>query len=353
MELYLIIIISVISALLVLLLLRKFFRGPNAKSKDMSGKIVIVTGSSSGIGKETAYELLKQGATVIFACRNETKTLQVIEYTKEFAKTNNKESLNSPFSRAMYMKLDLESLTSVVDFVHEFKSKFSSLDILINNAGYFADNYKLTEDGLEAMIQTNHYSHVLLTTLLLDHFKSEDGRVINIASQAYQQSNYSKKLKTCFPKDTSDQFKELFNSFKGKACAYGNTKYANILFTEYLEETFRKNSFYENMSCYSLHPGVVNSDFFNFKENSCCMKFTFFIFYPIIYFMTKTNNDGAQTTLHLCYEDKKKLISGAFYSDCNVNKLIWVDKDHELRDFLMNETNKVLKPFIDSNITPS
>ena len=116
--------IGLIITLILLKLLRKYFNGPMYKGiKDVNKKIIIVTGSSAGIGKETAFDLLDNGATVIFACRDEKKTIAVINEIRNLEVRE----------RAIFMKLDLCNIESVNDFAKEFKSYYNKLDILVNS----------------------------------------------------------------------------------------------------------------------------------------------------------------------------------------------------------------------------
>ena len=117
----------------------------------MSGKTIIITGASSGLGKYSAIELVNKGAKVIFACRNEEKTKKVINEINE-----DKRHL------AIFEKLDLSSFKSVIDFANNIKLKYPKIDILMNNAGGILVNYKVTEDNFESSFESNYLSHVLL-----------------------------------------------------------------------------------------------------------------------------------------------------------------------------------------------
>ena len=151
-------IFSIISIFLVYVI-RKYCNRPKTYLKpNVSAKIIIFTGSSDGIGKEAALQLVKDGAIVIFACRNKEKTLAVInEIHDEKLKKN-----------AIFMELNLSSFESVKKFVKEFKSKFQRLDILVNNAAIVLQNYTLTEDNIESTLQTNTFSPMILTQSLKD-----------------------------------------------------------------------------------------------------------------------------------------------------------------------------------------
>ena len=160
---------------IILWLLRKYiFNAPrNSKTKNLNNKVVILTGSSAGIGKETAKDLLKSGATVIFACRDERKTKAVISDFPTYMQ-----------DRAIFIMLDLCRISTIYKFVEEFKKQFNTVDILINNAGCLSNTFQLTEDKIENTMQANHIGHMVLTTLLLENFNQSEGRIINLASGA-------------------------------------------------------------------------------------------------------------------------------------------------------------------------
>lgn len=326
-------VIYLIVGIALLYLLRKFLKGPKAIRVNMKGKVVIITGASSGIGKETAIQLLEDEATVVFACRDKKKTLQVIENIVNKVGKSSQE-------RAIFMELELSSFSSVDKFVAEIKSKFNSIDILINNAGYIAHKYEITNDKIEAMAQTNHYSHVKLTLGLLDLFKSSEGRIINVSSLAHNFSNYATHIKTCFGPD-KDQFKDFF-TVTGSFVSYGNTKLANIYFGQYLAKRFENEKKYNHLAAYSLHPGAVDTEFTNglTARGKIYYIITKLLAPAITYFM-KNPNDGAQTTLHLCYSKLNDLKNGGYYQDCSLGKLSKTAKDESIRDYLMTETLKV------------
>lgn len=321
--------------LILLYLLRKYVKGKKATRKPMKNKIVIITGASDGIGKETAIQLLEDGAKVILACRDEKKTQGVL------AEISKKPFGKELIANATYIHLDLSSFKSVDKFTAEFKSRFTQVDILVNNAGYAASKFELTEDGIEKMIQTNHYSHVKLTLNLLDYFNKQEGRVINVSSIAHNFSNYKDRLFKSFTKD-QDQFKDLMY-IPMNNIPYGNTKLANIYFTQYLTDLFSSDKRYSHLHSYSLHPGVINSNFVDYQmKESIFFKYLFKFLYPILIFFLKTSNDGAQTQLFLCYSDSKDLKDGGFYNNCAIGTISQNAKNEQMKEYLMKETLKVI-----------
>ena len=322
-----------ITALAVILVIRYYVKGKLAKRVNMKGKIIIITGSSDGIGKSSAFQLLEDEATVIFACRNKTKTMRVIEETKTLGK--------ECYERSHFIELDLSSFKSVDNFISEFKSKFSCVDILLNNAGFSTQEFSLTQDGLESVIQTNHFSHVKLTLVLLDYFNKKEGKIINVSALAHVASNYSKLLKTEFKREQG-QFKNFFTLTKF-FIPYANSKLANIYFTSYLSDLFNKNDNYSHLYAYSLHPGVIYTNFVNVVgSNSYLITFLSYVLYPLIKLFFKTSIDGAQTQLHLCYSDISNLKQGGYYSNCILSKAKDIALREDLRNYLMDETIKIL-----------
>src|SRR5688572_33155680 len=139
----------------------------------MSGKICLVTGGTNGIGKSTAQELARMGATVIIVGRDAQKTSQVVEEIRA-AGSN---------LRVGSMLADLSSEQEVRRLADEFKSKYAHLHILINNAGGFFMRRQLRGNGIEMTFEINHLASFLLTNLLLDTIKaSAPARIINVSS---------------------------------------------------------------------------------------------------------------------------------------------------------------------------
>ena len=153
-----------IIVMIILYFIKKYANGPlNPIKKDLTGKLIIVTGSSDGIGLETAKNLLKSNAKVIFACRNKIKTEAILNKFPDNLKKN-----------AIFVQLDLESFKSIENFVNEIKLKYPKIDILINNAGMAVGKMKKTEDGYINTYQVNYLGNALLTLLLLDHFNEKN-----------------------------------------------------------------------------------------------------------------------------------------------------------------------------------
>lgn len=202
---------------------------------DQSGKVAIVTGSNTGIGKITALELARKGCHVIMACRSRDRTVPVVDEIREV--TGN--------DRVEFMELNLSSLKSVAKFVREFKKTGLPLHLLINNAGVMACPFKLSEDGIELQWATNHLGHFLLTTSLLDVIEaSAPARIVNVSSMGH--------------KMTSGLELETLNDEKryGAWNAYARSKLSNILFSLELQKRIGDKQIWVN----SIHPGYVATE---------------------------------------------------------------------------------------------
>src|SRR5688572_10678192 len=142
----------------------------------MNGRICLVTGGTNGIGKSTAQELARMGATVVIVGRNAQKTSQVVEEIRAASGNKHVDSLLA----------DLTSQQEVRHLANEFKSKYSHLHVLLNNAGAVFMKRQLSVDGIEMTFALNHLSSFLLTDLLLDTLKaSAPARIINVSSGAH------------------------------------------------------------------------------------------------------------------------------------------------------------------------
>ena len=201
------------------------------------GKNVIITGATSGIGKETALSLAGMKARLILPVRNIEKGELVKKEIIE--KTGNQD--------VHIMNCDLASFDSICQFASEFKNRFKVLNVLINNAGVWEVRRKETNDGIEMNFGVNHLAPFLLTGLLLEELHAgAPSRVVNVSSNAhmYGKINFA-----------DIEGKKNFSSI----LAYGRSKLANILFTRFLADMVIE----DGISVNCLHPGVVATNLFN------------------------------------------------------------------------------------------
>jgi NAD(P)-dependent dehydrogenase (short-subunit alcohol dehydrogenase family) len=199
---------------------------------DLTGKRFLITGGTSGIGKEAARDLARAGAHVTITARSAAKgAATVAEFANE---------------RVEFKLLDLADLSSVRNFAKEFTS---SIDVLILNAGVMATPFALTKDRFELQVGTNHLGHFALTGLLQKQIKN---RVVSVSSQMHRTAriaNYS--------------IDDLRNKAKGVGAynpwsAYAFSKLANLLFIHELERRQMRNNW--NLEAVAAHPGYADTN---------------------------------------------------------------------------------------------
>ena len=269
-------------------LLRNYFSGGVCRSNStLNGMTVIITGSNTGIGKETARDLARRGARVILACRN-------VQKAKEVAKKIQDETGNK---QVLVKELDLAALKSVRNFSNEIHETEERLDVLINNAGIMRCPYWKTEDGFEMQLGVNHLGHFLLTNLLVDMLeKSKSSRIVNVSSLAHARGNIN-----------FDDLQSEENYSPG--LAYAQSKLANVLFTRELSKRLEG----KGVIAVALHPGVVKTDLARHLSISKSWLASTILF-PLAWLFFKTPTQGAQTSIHCAVADDVE--SGLYYSDC-------------------------------------
>jgi len=198
---------------------------------DMQGKICLVTGSTSGLGKATAFALAQQQATVILGCRDKQRGEAVLAEIKA----------GSPAANVDLLLLDLSVQQSVRSAVTELENRYDHLDVLINNAAVFKRHRTLTADGYETMFATNHLGPFLLTNLLLERLKAAtSARILTITA----------------PSTTRIAFEDLQGEHKFRALqAFGASKAANLLFTYELAHRLASS----NVTVNAFYPGIVKT----------------------------------------------------------------------------------------------
>ncbi|CAH1246350.1 RDH14 [Branchiostoma lanceolatum] len=287
MEWYVVLLLVVV----LLAVLQKWWTGRFGycqSQADMRGKTVIITGANTGIGKATALELARRHARVILACRNKNKAEaardDIIKVTGN--------------TDVIVKEVDMSKLASVRTFAAEICKEEPQLDVLINNAGMAGPSKKtLTEDGLELTFATNHFSHFLLTNLLLDLLKkSSPSRIVNVASMAHLWGRVD--------------FDNLCaEKWYNEGRAYCDSKLMNILFTRELNKRLAGTGVTVN----ALHPGTVRSELFRSTP-----WFVKVLFERILQPFLKTPYQGAQCSIYCAVSKEMAEVSGQYVCDCRI-----------------------------------
>ncbi|NEN22616.1 SDR family NAD(P)-dependent oxidoreductase [Cryomorpha ignava] len=240
----------------------------SADAPSLEGTRAIVTGANTGLGFETTKELAAKGAEVIMACRNSQKANTAkAKILEEF-----------PNARLRVMKIDLASLESVRKFASQFNLEFSSLDLLINNAGVMMPPYTVTKDGFELQFEANYLGHFLLTGLLMRKLEAApSARVISLSSIAHDWGDI--------------YFDDLnFKSKYDKRKAYGQSKLACLMFAYELDRRLREKK--SPIKSLAAHPGISDTELARYLP--WIIQFLSPIIVP---FLAQSAKNGAQPTL--------------------------------------------------------
>uniref|UniRef100_A0A336MUF0 CSON005967 protein n=1 Tax=Culicoides sonorensis TaxID=179676 RepID=A0A336MUF0_CULSO len=302
----------------VIYLYRLYIQGASYKKNNrIDGKVVIITGANTGIGKETAIELAKRGGKIYLACRDPKRASEA-----------QKEIIEKSGSSEVFVEiLDLTSFESIKDFAKRFLSNEEKLDILINNAGIMACPKMLTKDGFEMQFGTNHLGHFLLTNLLLNQLKkSAPSRIVNVSSMAHL---YGKINKIDINSEKS------YNS----VTAYSQSKLANVMFTRELAKRLEGTG----VTVYSLHPGVISTELTRHLSDGIFFIFQSWLIRPLQNMFNKTPKAGAQTTIYCAIDPDLQNETGKYYSECKIDKVNPIALDDELCEWLWNTSVRLTK----------
>ena len=199
-------------------------------------RVFLITGANTGLGYETSKFLLEKGATVIMCCRDLLKGEKAKKELLEFNFPGNIEII----------ELDLSDLDKVKSSSKLIKSKFNSLDVLINNAGIMAPPKTLTKQGFEIQFGVNHLAHMLLTLELLPMLKEKNNsRVVTVTSGV----QYFGKI----------QWDDLQGNIKyDRWASYAQSKLANVMFGLELNSKLKENN--SKTSSILAHPGFARTN---------------------------------------------------------------------------------------------
>jgi NAD(P)-dependent dehydrogenase (short-subunit alcohol dehydrogenase family) len=274
----------------------------------MDGKVCIVTGSNTGIGKETARALAAAGATVVMACRNVAKAE---EARADVAATSDR-------SKVEVMTLDLGSLASIRAFAAAFKEKHPRLDVLVNNAGIMMRRRTTTADGFESTFGVNHLGTMLLTLELLDHLEASAPARIVVLTSALHYSGHIQWDDLMFER----------GSYSGSR-AYNQSKLANVLFTRELAKRLEG----KGVSVNAVHPGVVQTEL--------SRQFPRFLT-AIFHLFTISPAKGAETSLHVAMSPETARVTGEYFEKSQVKKAAAAARDPEAQKRLWEVSERLL-----------
>jgi NAD(P)-dependent dehydrogenase (short-subunit alcohol dehydrogenase family) len=235
-------------------------------TSSLENRVYVLTGANAGIGFEAARDLATRKATIIMACRSETRANEAIQEIRKSTQNG----------KLIFMELDVASFESVRKFAAEIKTKFPNFDCLVNNAGVGIPMKQrpVTKEGFEIHCGTNHLGHFLLTELLADNIRQNKARIVVVTSQLHQQAFIDfERLGQYIEPKFGDPINKLYN----------NSKLMNF----YHARELYKRGYDVHILC----PGLCHTDFFR-DYNMTWYKYVFFA--PIFWLHLKSPRQGAQ-----------------------------------------------------------
>ena len=281
----------------------------------MPFRTTVITGATSGIGKETALALAKKDHAVYLLVRNVAKGEEL-----------KKDLIAQTGNRSIFViHCDLADMQTVKQAADELKGKLFSINVLINNAGGLNPIRKESKDGIELTFAMNHLGHFLLTMSLMPLLQKGQARVINVSSEAHKMAR---------PQLLNDvEFKQDYSTWK----AYGLAKLCNIYFAKSLAEKYTQ----AGITAYALHPGIVKSDFWSGLGGlNAVLKV---LASPFMI----TAREGAQTSIYLAGQTKlSPKLNGQYFKKGQVAKTTLAAQNVSARNKLWQISEQMVSPFL-------
>jgi len=257
------------------------------KDTTMQGRTCLITGATSGIGLATARLLAARGAQIVMVGRDLARTQAAREEIIE----------HSGNEQVDFLLADLGSLAQVRKLAAEFRTRFSALHVLINNAGLVTAQRELTEDGFERMFGVNHLAHFLLTLELLPVLRRHaPSRVVLVSSDAHR---FGRLDADDLQSERGFGFPTLVSAMR----VYGGSKLANLLFGQALSRRLDGTGVTVN----SVHPGAVATNMG--KNNQGWYSFLPKLISPFF----STPEQGATASLYVASSPGLEGRSGAYF----------------------------------------
>lgn len=254
---------------------------------DMAGKTVVITGATSGLGKESAKEIARMGATVALVGRNKEKLEQTVQEIKR----------QVPDAKLDVFVCDQSFMSQVMELAGQLLAKYPKIDVLMNNAGVSCQKPLITNEGLERVFATNHLAPFLLTNLLLERLIQSKARVVNVSSSMH------KHVKLDF---------DNLQSIKGFNwdSSYSRSKLMNLMFTFELARRCQDKTITVN----AIHPGLVKT---SIGRNDTLMLKVGKMFADLFAMPVEK---GALTQIYVATSPEVEGITGKYFSKCKIDQ---------------------------------
>jgi len=269
-----------------------------ANTPDLRGRVCMVTGATSGIGRAAAHALARMGEGLVLVARSRERGEATLAEIRRAS--------GNPEVRLLLA--DLSSQAQIRQLAKDFHATGLPLHVLLNNAGVIQLSRQETIDGIEMTFAVNHLAYFLLTELLLERLEeSAPARIVNVASEAHAGAGGRLDM-------TDLESRRAYSVMR----VYGKSKLANILFTRELARRLVGTGVTANC----LHPGFVGSGFG--RNNGRIASLAMSLLRPF----ARSPEKGAETAVYLCSSPEVEGRSGGYYFDC---------KPKQPRPFACNE----------------
>ena len=282
---------------------------PDDLPRDAGGRVALVTGANSGIGRATSLDLARRGFDVWMLCRDPARGAEARDAIARECRED----------RVHLAVVDMSSLASVRRFVRDFSP--SRVDVLVHNAGVVPHEKQVTDDGVELTLATNVLGPFALTGLLMDRLsQSTDARVIFVASGGL----YLQRLDLSLPSIDEARF--------DGTRAYANAKRAQVVLAHTLASLFSKE---RPITFASMHPGWADTT---------AVRTSLPKFHSVMRHVLRNAEEGADTVVWLAASDRAKGTLGAFWFDRRVAPeypLPWTRESPAVRQELLALCDKL------------
>jgi NAD(P)-dependent dehydrogenase (short-subunit alcohol dehydrogenase family) len=280
-------------------------------TSSLQGKICMVTGANSGIGKATALALAQMGATVVMVCRDRARGEQA---RSEITTTSRNNAVD-------LLQADLSSQQSIRQLVEHFQHHYRHLHVLINNAGAAFPGRRESVDGLEMTFAVNYLAPFLLTHLLLDRLKaSAPARIVTVSSGSH---------KAGYIKLDNLQSKNPYGSMR----VYGQAKLAVVLSTYELARRLEGTGV--TVNC--LHPGFVAT---HFGQRDVGPAFRLLV--KVIGSFGASPQEGAKTSIYLASTPEVEGVTGKYVVKSMPKRSAAISYDESLQRHLWQQSAKLV-----------
>uniref|UniRef100_A0A1I8IR54 C-type lectin domain-containing protein n=1 Tax=Macrostomum lignano TaxID=282301 RepID=A0A1I8IR54_9PLAT len=288
---------------------------------DLTGRVAMVTGASSGIGFETARAIAMRGAKVILACR----------CPQLGTAAANKIRTELPSASVEVWQVELASLRSVLSFCRRYMASGYPLHALILNAGVCGPAHTITEDGIELQFQVNHLSQLYLMRLLLPTLlASAPARVVLVSSESHRSTSITRE--TFDEAHLNQTNPRLYRGAAGLP-QYGDSKLCNVLTARFVDKHFASRG----IRAFSVHPG--NMVFTGIQRQWWLSRLVFVLARPF----TKTVEQGAATSVLAAFDPTIEQYGGGYFNNCTPCETSDLGRDPQLADRLWRISDSLLR----------